>query len=369
MEIIKSFKLAGSKAGIMLAACAWLVLSSCSIAPVYRAWRPWTRTLGDSVIQAGARIAVEVTGEQTNLVGSEELFQSELGDELVDLLLRRGYKADDGDVDYHFKLEYCTSRERVSDMTTAVTSSSSSALAMATAAGSYSSYGFGAAIASSVQASISKSSNKTVQRVRSYELFHNVIALQCFDHSGKLCWTGESTWDSENENAIGEIAFALRMLVSNLPRIELPIKVPAIREGRGEDFIDQHARRSFSSPALPYRLWFVWGENGKSIGLRDAEFALAGFLDLASNSEFAVPEKRYAWDNPTARENWAKVKLGGWYEIQGEKHFLMMKLLGSQSGYHVSKISIATEEERLAYLESLADWQERLREYYNVYSW
>jgi len=365
---------------ILLSAFLLLLITACSVAPTRMIWRPWTRVMSDvTPMASGSRISVSITGKTIPLIGDESIFQKVIKSEFENLIIRRGFTIDSKNPDYSMAIQYEVTRR---DLTRSEFYASQSSLDIYSTKSStrVSSKNLGAAVASAIVLAGYRSQS-VVSQVQTTEIVYtNIISLECRDSNGILIWKGESSWDSEDLDSRDGAAYALRLLTSDLPKQSDVVNVPMIKKERIKDYLRLNVGyRSFSSPALPYEVTFLdkantSSTNGFSIdsenGLsEDSAFAYAGFVDLVTYAETALPNTAMSWEDPLDRNLWKTVTLGGLYKIGDSDNFtpLMISLRGTNTGYIVSKSWIATSEEYAKFQADLNRWQLRLSEFFNVF--
>jgi len=328
---------------------------------------------------SGSRISVSITGKTIPLIGDESIFQKVIKSEFENLIIRRGFTIDSKNPDYSMAIQYEVTRR---DLTRSEFYASQSSLDIYSTKSStrVSSKNLGAAVASAIVLAGYRSQS-VVSQVQTTEIVYtNIISLECRDSNGILIWKGESSWDSEDLDSRDGAAYALRLLTSDLPKQSDVVNVPMIKKERIKDYLRLNVGyRSFSSPALPYEVTFLdkantSSTNGFSIdsenGLsEDSAFAYAGFVDLVTYAETALPNTAMSWEDPLDRNLWKTVTLGGLYKIGDSDNFtpLMISLRGTNTGYIVSKSWIATSEEYAKFQADLNRWQLRLSEFFNVF--
>jgi hypothetical protein len=358
---------------LTVVALGLISFTSCSVAPTRMIWRPWTRVISlNNALSAGSSISVTVTGKTNPLIGDESLYQSQIKSEFEDLIKRRGFIVSDKGRDYSISVQYETVRRDLTRSELNISQRNYSIYATKTAAGT-TSKNLGAAVASAIVLAGSSSQSVVNQIQRTEIVYTNVISLECKNVANDLVWKGESTWDSEDLDSREGVAYALRLLVADLPKRGDVVEVPMVINGRGQDFLRLNAGyRSYSSPALPYKVMFLDPANNTlSYNFANgSEPAYAGFIDLVKYAESALPDANMSWKDPINRNLWKTVTLGGMYKIgdatEAVPLMIRLKGLANGKGYLVSKAWIASAEEFNIYQSSLLSWQARLAEFFNV---
>jgi hypothetical protein len=353
-----------------------LLCCACATAPVREAWRPWVRTQGErEALQPGAALSINVAGETSPLLGGEELLQEALRGQLALLLERRGFRVVEAGSEAAVALRYrTTAQERTSSVFTA-TQRQFQLQSTGSAAGSASSGGLGVAIATAVARAASSSSSTVTQVTRSETVYTHVLALEIEDAASTALWKGEASWESALPDLQGVAGYALRLLCAELPTLDEPQPVPAVKRDRYDDFLRLEIRdRSFASPALPNPVSFYNHGREQQAFVdpieAEAQFAMPAFLDLLQTAEYALPEhRRDGWSNPLDPQLWRRVTLGGRYLVGAAREPVaaMIDLTGNAGGYRVARCWLAGDDEYARFQADLSQWRERLREFFDVY--
>lgn len=357
-------------------------LTGCAVAPRMIVPRPWYRILdSEEKVLINSKFRVDLKGETEFLLGSEELLLKDLTSMIENLLIRRGYKKDDNDFDYRISFEYKTST-----MSKLITSSLSfdeyyfptiSALGMRIT----NNYAQNVYIASAINYSAFYS-----QKIQSYrtseEIYHiHVISVEIFNNNEELIWKGESFWESKKVDIRNGIHMATQLILSNLPRDnEHKMRAPAVKSSHLENYYKIYCYNDwFSCPALPFRILFM--DFSSSITTNTIKYnvlnpidnvlnptAMAAYIDLIQNAEFALPVGSYK--DPFDSNLWSKALIGDKYYIGDDNELknILIELRGAPSGYRIHKCWIASEKEYSEFMNKFEKWQDFLKEYFNVFS-
>jgi len=360
-----------------------ILILGCVTVPTHRTWRPWMRTLStQSEIPIGTALSVSVSGKTHALLGSEDLVFVELKSEIIDLLERRGFVVSDSSPQHELVLIYGTERvekQQISssnltvDYLTSVTGSST---------------GLGVSIAQAVSAASLKSLTAQEQSIETSIEYSHSVAIEIRGANQQLIWKGESTWDTPNLDVTTSIQLAMKLLISALPRDESHrSRVFEVKQSHTLNYFELYCLgRWFACPALPFRISFRTDRLPEETSRRrfdkdnepreislleevDEESALAAYVDLITNAEYALPLGDKNWEKPIRLELWKKVRLGGSYTlVPSEREInVLIDLSGKSSGYEIKKAWIATDKEWREFHSRMDDWRTALVNFYDVF--
>lgn len=360
---------------LVLVIATALFMASCATAPLRTAWRPWSRVLGDlEGLRPGTTLALKVAGETEPLLGSERVLMVALEKELHTLLQRRGFVMRESGAEAVVTLHYRTSsRERVNSTFTA----KQSQVHVQSTGSASGSGGQGVAIAAAVARAMGASSSSMTQTTASRTVFEHVVALEIQLAGGEDVWKGESSWEGDDPDLLGRAPYALRLLCAELPHRMEPVVVPALKPDRQQDYVSlEVAGRMFSPPALPNPVWFstTASNSGQVVNLTytmkaEHRHALPAVVDLLTMAEYALPDTRKSWVNPTDPQLWRAVTLGGTYLVGAGKTpvKVLVELKGNPNGYLVHRCAVVEDAEYARFQADLDRWRTRLGEFFDLY--
>lgn len=160
-------------------------------------------------------------------------------------------------------------------------------------------------------------------------------------------------------------------------------RIPAVNSNKEQNYYRLYiSGNRFVGPALPYNIIFNPSSKGALIGsnsprINDENVSLQGVsdtrilhavIDLIQTVEFAVPQNP-DYSNPISSEQWNRVKLGGTYYLGDDNQAsnILVELRGSRDGYTIIDASVVNQTAYNEFLDELNDWQNALREYYDVF--
>lgn len=379
---------------------AALSLTSCATMPTRQAWRPWTKIYSDarSAPAVGARLAITTCeGTSDPLFARDIALRAGLVSDCAALLRRRGYDVSTENPDYTVRIHYSTVRQtQMSMSTSSYTSSTDKTVA---ALGVTAANDFVHALANAHQANQAATSS-----ISSQLAFDHAIGIEFVDRSGATTWEGDARWITADVDLQERFEDALKQLFSSLPsKRDLPVRVDEVNPSRFDTAYWLHCNnRSFSAPGLPFVIEFPSlyrrpiltsmkaaaskpSRTSKidpdlddvrddrtfhpDICSTDDYRALLACLDLVRNAEIALPQNG-SWNDPLKESMWARVRLGGRYELgsSGQPVNVIVDLEGSAEtrSYVVKHFEVVNDSTYDAYNASLARWNQTLGQYYNV---
>lgn len=361
-----------------------LIISGCASVPAHMGWRPWTRYFETSdVPKTGMVIKTEIAGQVDPLLGTQNLREAKIKEEMDHLLERRGYIIGNDSFEYRMVLTYRTEKEAdfafsSESRTFGLTDVSSR---LGSVAGAI--YGLGVSAANAVsKVSVSSItvSKSTVEKATSYT---HSAALEIFARDGRAVWKGEALWNSAGVDIDSDIFWALQLMLSNLPYNPLiKPEVPEVNEIKACNYYQLYCSgKVFKCPALPYGISFESQSLNSDKNYTGASFqyvqvevyspnALAAYIDLLQTAEYALPTGDNDWKDPMRGSLWRKVELGGQYLLGNEKRpvNILIKLRGEKEGYYIEKCWIATDKEFAAFETRMTEWRSALMDFFNIYS-
>jgi hypothetical protein len=324
------------------------------------------RTLqsGDEIIP-DSKINIVIVGQSQPLLGNEELTGNEIKAKLSELLKRRGYMVQDDSNDYKMTFSYKTEKATEFKIESSVQAFSGSRSGMGV----------------SLARAVAVSGVQAKQSIKNTSSFNHTVSAEIYDNLNKLIWKGESIWNTQDPDILGNFTPTLRMLLSSLPA-DTSI-IPTILEIKRVRAINYYRmeleNKTLSCPALPYSITFgsannvEWNQNGASLPHCTVRYqdinALAAFLDLAETAEYALPMGNYNWEDMLNRTLWSKVVLGAEYKFSDSDKTvkILINLTGHTKGYDVDKCWVATDTEFHDFQLKLAVWKKALSEYHDIY--
>lgn len=356
-----------------------ILISSCATTPVVQVPQPWTRSMGDpQLIESNTNIYLNVIGEEKHLLLDNSLIDRNIHSIIENQLIRRNFSITENaqNADYTLTVNY-SSRD-VQVMRTAITTYQSASQQ------NYSRTGTGILAALAVGAQASQSETASKAETSSHTAYQHSLGLSFSNMEDEVIWTGESTWESGNVDILGRIQVVSQILLSNLPGYgEVIPRIPAVNSNKEQNYYRLYiSGNRFVGPALPYTIIFNPSSKGALIGsnsprINDENVSLQGVsdtrilhavIDLIQTVEFAVPQNP-DYSNPISSEQWNRVKLGGTYYLGDDNQAsnILVELRGSRDGYTIIDASVVNQTAYNEFLDELNDWQNALREYYDVF--
>jgi hypothetical protein len=375
---------------IVLYFCLSIIIG-CATVPSLRVSRPWIRSLesGQSIDPKKA-VKIEVSGVTSPLLGSEQLTSDKLHACITQLVKRRGFSIDDNGFDYLLKLLYRTDRNDKMSFSSSIGSTNYQAFTISTESGAGATSGLGVSIARAVSILASRPSTAGTQSANQNLSYTHTISIEFASKEEIILWKGESTWDSQELDIINGIVPALQLLLSSLPsdKTYRP-EIPEVKETHVENYYRLECKDVwFTCPALPYRILFPDIRRGlseeerrppmpSSIFLSKSrlllnENAIAAYVDLLQTAEYALPDgNEKDWKDPLNISLWKNATLGGQYYLGPERKPInvLIKLVGKEDGYYISKCRIASDSEYSDFSKKLDKWCGLLSKYYDVYKY
>ncbi len=354
-----------------------VIFVSCATTPSIHAWRPYTRVLGSTDILNGTRyLNIQVVGDTQPFLGSDQVLNREIERQVIQLLHRRGMQFTEGSEALKLKLSYLTEKTDFAsnDLLIGTGSKYSSITSSSTAAG----YGAGIGVLLAQMVSGNQQSNSTVisNQTELVTSYRHTLAVEIVD-GDEVMWQSDATWISSTPNILNRLPTALQVIFSNLPnKSDSPVVVPAVKQERENAFYELYCKGNwYTCPALPYRIRFPQssGSSGKSpVSISyfvEGSQAFFAFIDLLQTAEYALPKGSKTYSNPMSSILWSKAQLGGAYQLgdNGEEVLLLIDLVGESAGYVVKECRIASESEYAEHLNLMTNWQNALRNYFDIY--
>ncbi len=342
------------------------ILFSCAVVPTTKVWQPWTRSFEKpgTVLTEGATVWINVTGENTALIGENSLLHREMTDILSDMLDRKGLKIQESVASYNFLLQYRTERHDKNETSVYANSQSS--------ANSSSSNSFGFLIAALISSSQSSAYGSAEAKSVNVESYTHIISLE-IDNGKEIIYKGESYWDSSSPDIRGVLRSALQILVNNLGLENKNIpRVPKVKSDYVDNyFINQIKGQWFASPALPYKTIFAdysYYKYSSPKNIKDP-FAYEAYVDLLETAEFALPTGSNDYSNPVEMSLWKTVQLSGCYYLGRDENpsYIIINLKGTSSGYTVDNCKTVTKDEYKIFEEKMRNWKKALNHFFNYY--
>jgi hypothetical protein len=328
--------------------------------------RPWKRTLQEMRIVEGSTVSVIVKCEETPILGSDHLVNSEISSAATDLLHRRGFIVSEQNPDYILKIFYKTIR--VDKESSIQINQSGNWLSSRKIASGYS--GFGVMLANSLETLATSSASMSQVATYKYEVFNHQLSCEIFPNQEDPVWKHDTYVESSDVNILNHSRSLLQIAFAELPSSEIIVPtVPKVRKNKVSDFTNQFlVNRSFICPALPsYILFRIYDKD--ILGVSHPE-ALMAYMDLLQTAEYAIPNgSETDWEDPTQSRLWNKATLIGRYHIGSSKEpvNVVVNLSGTTSKYLVKECLLVSDEAFRAYQAKYDSWKQALQRYYQFF--
>jgi len=351
-----------------------LAFTGCKVLPSMLIEQPWSRVIeSDVAIPLGAKLNVTVSGQTSPLLGNESLTQERIRSISKELLQRRGFAVDERDYSYSMKILYKS--DQISK-NTSISRSSTISNYKSIESSSYSRYGLGVMLASSIREASATSLSSLTNINYDVISYIHTYAIEIYDKNDNLLWQAETYWDSPDLNIINQSISRLQILFSNLPyNYANPVVVKNLNESRFKSFYDLYVKnKMFNCPALPYMIYFEHPSQRNdrinySIKDKDARATMA-FLDLLQTAEFCLPSTRKSrWDNPVDPYIWTNIILGGQYVLEStnENINVLIDLVAEKTGYLVKNCRVVSDKEYEEYQRNIEQWKNTLADHFDFF--
>jgi hypothetical protein len=354
---------------------AVVVISGCTTIRPGAAWRPWTRTVGNTGSIRPAEYTLRVEGVDSTTAGEGQALKRELGAILEDMLLRHGFQRVEDSATYAVTMRYRAGVHRYLDFKSVVNNETTSTTSWETVVRERKGHGLEGGekkLDTVVVGSTGSTASSTVMNSSTEETSYDyTVTIELQDSTGAMLWQADAMWSSPARNIIDQIFQPLKLLVHELPSIPMPIRVQRVREDKAAAFYDLNCKgKYFSSPAVPYNIRFgEWEEYENTLS---DPYAFEAYIDLLEYAGTAVPLLDYGMHYSDMKDDAPaeKLMLGGQYLIGDADApvFILLTLADRNKGvYEVNEAYVATEEEYVDYLYRLDQWRATRRERYQVY--
>jgi len=350
-------------------------LISCATTPTVHSWRPYTRTFTHEIenIDTDEPLQVQVICDESPFLGSTELIDSEIENLVVALLGDRGIKVDQANRhNYDLRMRYRTEIVNHSSSSTVVGSRTSGVNASLLQTGNATSNTMGIVVASLVTANKVTASSTVVTSNNTKAYYKHTISLEIVDAGESILYKSDVMWETETPDIRSRLTSSLRYILNSIPTGEKPIKrFQRLKINHLHQYFDTNCAYTwFINPVIPYRIKFTHNSDGSvyKSALRNPE-TLPAVVHLIQSAEVVVPYGYSNYKNITDPRLWSTARLGGIYYLGDDSQpvHIVVDLIGSASGYSISKSWIATREEYAKFNEKREEWETALVEYFDFY--
>lgn len=377
-----------NRAHVVAALGILVAISACTpTPPPLRLSSPWLRAdLDRGGVPAGSLVSVKVAGTRATLPGQPDFANAEMAEKVKSALERRGYRIGAADATVEMSLSYRTERHDYSASYSSVRTSNTNSTFYQSRSTQHASPAVAIASLVSAFASLSNQSTAVSNWSEARKFYAHDVSICARDRQGALLWQSESTWDSDSVDISDEIDAFIAKSMTSLPRVEGHlVRVPMLADQRATDYYRTYCSGNwFSSPALPYRITFagaskrvelntinLWSDSRIVTTTRSSAWrALPLYLDLVTHAEDALPIGAKADEvSVTSAAAWSIVLIGNRYTTGRDAApvNVLMRLVAQPDGYVITDCHTVSDSQYAKYTEMLAEWQDRVRSYWNFY--